>query len=59
MLTLRIIPEIIRALTGGLAQLVEQRTLNPFVGSSILPSPTNYINGLGLIPGPFLFSMLG
>jgi hypothetical protein len=26
---------------GGLAQLVEQRTLNPFVDSSILSSPTS------------------
>jgi hypothetical protein len=27
--------------SGGLAQLVEQRTLNPFVASSTLASPTN------------------
>ena len=44
---------------GGLAQLVEQRTLNPFVDSSILSSPTNQINGLGLIPRPFVFSVWG
>ena len=29
------------SLSGGLAQLVEQRTLNPFVASSTLASPTN------------------
>ena len=31
---------------GVLAQLVEQRTLNPFVASSILARPTNQIKGL-------------
>ena len=29
---------------GGLAQLVEQRTLNPFVASSSLASPTSLID---------------
>ena len=32
------------SLSGGLAQLVEQRTLNPFVASSTLASPTTNIS---------------
>lgn len=34
-------PPIIRVLSGQVAQLVEQRTENPCVGSSILPLATN------------------
>ena len=34
------------SLSGGLAQLVEQRTLNPFVASSTLASPTNHSKDL-------------
>ena len=33
---------------GSLAQLVEQRTLNPFVAGSIPARPTNIINALRL-----------
>jgi hypothetical protein len=37
------------AVNGALAQLVEQRTLNPFVASSILARPTKKFANQNLI----------
>jgi hypothetical protein len=45
-----------RASFGLLAQLVEQRTLNPFVAGSIPAQPTNKINGLQQCRPFFVFA---
>ena len=47
--------DIIRGSSGSLAQLVEQRTLNPLVVGSIPTRPTNHFKGLASAASPLCF----